>query len=102
LLTQLIFLSKFSHKNGKFLLEKHVVKWEKNMFFHVYIFLLRKVVDETLANSLKGNTQRRGKEGTKKKDPSLGQKSKTQSRSLRDKGTNHVPKLSLVPRSISD
>jgi hypothetical protein len=72
------------------------------MFFPVYIFLLRKVVDGTLPNSLKGNTQPRGKEETKKKDPGLGQKSKTQSRSLRDKGTNHVPKLSLVPRSISD
>jgi hypothetical protein len=47
------------------------------MFFHVYIFLLRKVVDETLANSLKGNTQQKGKEETKKKDPSLGQKNKT-------------------------
>jgi hypothetical protein len=46
--------------------------------------------------------KQRGKEETKKKDPSLGQKSKTQSKSLRDKGTNHVPKLSLVPRSISE
>jgi hypothetical protein len=61
----LIFFSKFSHKNGKFLLEKHVVQWEKNMFFHVYIFLLRKVVDETPANSLKGNTQQ--SKGEKKK-----------------------------------
>lgn len=47
------------------LLEKHVVKWK------------RKVVDESLANSLKGNTQQRGKEETKKKVSTLGQKSKT-------------------------
>jgi hypothetical protein len=29
---------------------------------------------------------------TKREDPSLSQRSKTQSGSLRDKGTNHVPK----------
>jgi hypothetical protein len=43
-----------------------------------------------------------GKEGTKREDPNLSQKSKTQSGSLWDKGTNHVPKPPRVARSISE
>jgi hypothetical protein len=52
----------------------------------------------------------RGKGGTKREDQSLSQKSKTQSWSLRGKGTNHVPKpptklfasneSKLVPRNL--
>jgi hypothetical protein len=42
------------------------------------------------------------KEGTKREDPNLSQKSKTQSGSLWDKGTNHVPKRPPVARSISE
>jgi hypothetical protein len=48
---------------------------------------------------IKQSTQQRGKVGTKREDPSLSQRSKTQSGSLRDKGTNHVPKTPLIARS---
>jgi hypothetical protein len=42
---------------------------------------------------IKQSTQLREKRRNKEReDPSLSQRSKTQSGSLRDKGTNHVPK----------
>jgi hypothetical protein len=42
-----------------------------------------------------------GREGTKENDHNLSLKNKTQSGSLRGKGTNHVPQAPLVTRSIS-
>jgi hypothetical protein len=39
-------------------------------------------------------------EGTKREDPSLSLKDKTQSELLRGKGTNHVSILQLVAQSI--
>jgi hypothetical protein len=45
--------------------------------------------------------KRRKKKRTKKEDPSVSQKNKTKSESLKDKGTNHVSKPPLVVRSIS-
>ncbi len=57
--------------------------------------------DETCANFIKQNTQQKArKKGTEKKDPSVSQKSKTKSESLKDKGTNHVSKPPVVVRSI--
>jgi hypothetical protein len=49
--------------------------------------------DETCANFIEQNTQQKAqKKGTKKEDPSVSQKRKTKSESLKDKGTNHVSK----------
>jgi hypothetical protein len=36
------------------------------------------LIEETLANAIKQNTQQKGKEGTKKENPSQSQESKTQ------------------------
>lgn len=44
--------------------------------------------------------KRHGKKGTKGEDPSVSQKNKTKSESLKDKGTNHDSKPPLVIRSI--
>ncbi len=44
--------------------------------------------------------KRHKKKRKKKEDPSVSQKYKTKSESLKDKGTNHVSKPPLVVRSI--
>jgi hypothetical protein len=41
-----------------------------------------------------------GREGIKEKDQNLSLKSKTQSGSLKGKGTNHVPQTPLVTKNI--
>ncbi len=45
--------------------------------------------------------KRHEKKGTKREDPSVNQKSKTKSESLKDKRTNHFSKPPLVVRIIS-
>jgi hypothetical protein len=50
--------------------------------------------------SLNKEPSKGGKKGTKREDPSLSQKSKTQSGPQWGKGTNHVPKPSLVIKSV--
>jgi hypothetical protein len=47
------------------------------------------------------NKRRKKKKRTKKEDPSMSQKNKTKSESIKDKGTNDVSKPPLVVRSIS-
>jgi len=49
--------------------------------------------DETLANSIKHSTQQGRKEGTKREDPSLSQKNRTQTGSQKGTGTNPVSEL---------
>ncbi len=60
--------------------------------------------DEILGNSIKQSTHQGGKEGTKKKDPSLNQKNRTRMdhKNGLQKGTktNHVPKPTTIARSI--
>jgi hypothetical protein len=46
--------------------------------------------DETLASSIKQSTQLKREGKTKKEDPNLSPKSKTQSGSQRGKGTNYI------------
>jgi hypothetical protein len=57
--------------------------------------------DEILANSIEQNAQQKGKRRNKE-DPNLSQHSKTQSRSLRGKGTYHVSKAPPITRNISE
>ncbi len=56
--------------------------------------------DEILRNSIKQSTHQGGKEGTKKKDPSLNQKNKTENGSQKGTKTNQVPKPPIIARSI--
>jgi hypothetical protein len=60
-----------------------------------------------MTNFIKQNTQqKRGKEGTKKENPSPTQKSKTQSGSLRGKGTSktceHLTQMGTLPIHFPD
>jgi hypothetical protein len=59
--------------------------------------MMTKLVQFSLDKTL---NERCKKKGTKKEDPSVSQKNKTKSGSLKDKGTNHVSKPPLVVRSI--
>ncbi len=49
---------------------------ELSNFVEKIVHMLKKLNDETLARSIKQNIQQRGKGSTKRKDPTLDQKSK--------------------------
>jgi hypothetical protein len=49
---------------------------------------------------MKHNTLQKGKKWTKREDPILNYKNKTQNESLKGKGTNHVLEPPLIPKKI--
>jgi hypothetical protein len=57
--------------------------------------------DETAINFIKQSTQQRVQGSTKREDPSPSQKHTNLKGVTRAKGTNHVPELPPVTRSIS-
>jgi hypothetical protein len=62
--------------------------------------LFESLSDETLTNIIKQKTPQKGKQGTKRKEPSLNYKNKTQNDSLKGKRTNHVLEPPLIPKNI--